>query len=224
MSDVSDSSPVCRAQPGGGCFRWERAFPSPAAHHAVPIRAGAGTPRDGGGSAIRLSRQRKIHLGGAGLGRGQGRWQEEGRGGAAPPGARYKPMLRSEERVRSLPRPRPAPAAPAPLDSAGGSAGAAGPRLLLLLLCLRLRLRSGAPRALPGTRAGGGCPDGVLCPQAQDLLPAGRALSEEPRGSAREFVFLSPDTAPAAIPPRFLREKTRQRRGRKKGSREGGES
>lgn len=129
-----------------------------------PSRSGAGTPRDGGGSGIRLSLRRQSQLGGAELGRGHRRSQEEGRGGAAPPGTRYKPVLRSEERARSAPGP--------------GSTGAAGQRW-------RLRGRGGssrtAPGALPGTRAGGGGGGGG-CPRLsrRRSLPPGSGSPAHP--------------------------------------------
>lgn len=156
---------------------------------------------------------RKIHLGGSGPGRGHRRWQEEGRGGAAPPlsGIRRCSGVRSGLALRLAAAPVPRPGSTRPAGQRG-------------------RLRGGGGRTAPslqrrGQRApGGGCPHGILGPQARDLLPSRRGLSEEPRDSAREVLFPSPATAPADIPLHFLREKTRQRKGRKKGSREWGES
>lgn len=173
LQDEFPEAIPCRTEPAGAALRWPaggQRLPSPLPlPTSCPSRSGAGSPRDGGGSGIRLSFSARCSSAGLGLGPEQGA-AGGGAGRGGPSRHRYKPVLRSEERARSAPRPR-----------GPGATGTGGQRW-------RLRGRGGKSgrtalwlRALPGWRAGGGCPDRLRCPQAQDLLPTARGLSEEQR-------------------------------------------
>lgn len=171
LQDEFPEAIPCRTEPAGAALQWPaggQRLPSPLPlPTSSPSRSGAGTPRAAPESASPSAQDAARRGWGWGWGQSRAR-QEEGRGGAAPPGTGISRCcgVRSGLALRLAPA-----ASPAAPDSAGGSAGAGG--------------MSGrtAPwlRALPGWRAGGGCPDRLHCPQAQDLLPTGRGLSEEPR-------------------------------------------
>lgn len=171
----------------GGQRRGER-LPSPLPlTTSCPSPSGAGTRGTAAAPGSASPSPARSTSAARGWGGGQGRSREEGGAGRplAVPGISRCYRV-SGERVRSAPRPRQPRQHRRRWTALAAPRGRRPERAFAAVAAAARRGRS------RGTRAGGGCPDGVLCPQAQDLLPTGRGSSEEPRGRAREFLFPSP--------------------------------